>query len=582
MFCTHCGKELDDGSKFCIYCGERLEEDPAETPAAEQTAAAVNAAAEEAKEAVSEAAEEAKDTVTEAAAEVKETVAEVKDTVTDAAAQANEASAETAEKAQDAAAQTAENVTDAIVPAAGGAAKTIDVSSLLKNKKALVIAGAAVAVLLLIIIIAGVAASAGGSSEMAVKGTYYLNNDAGECTVFYNGKEVKGTDLSPEARIAAASADGSRSVVADGGDTLYYLNGDKASKITEDFDNTFIIMSADGNAVCYAFDDTLYLYKDGKSSKVAEIETRLSAAVISPNGDTVVYSEIEGDKISAFAWKGGKVIDLDAKITPISVCNGGGIIYGRDKNSKLSYIKNLKPDSAESVRAMKTSAYPALSYDKKQILFTGDNGGVYYFDSSVKEDIKVSGDGLSIIYPEGSARSMTSFKSFIAYSDGKVYKFTRKGDDFEKDSLTSFSNGYKLSADGKTLVYLQGGNLYRTSVSDSDKKTLIADEVESFDADDSLKNVYFVNEDDALRYADGKSKSGKKIMDDVSRYIVTPDGVCVFVNEDDELQYSAKGGDKQKAGLEDVEGIYEVNGVVYVNSDGDLHISTDGKKFNKS
>lgn len=43
MFCMHCGKQLEDGSRFCIYCGKPLEEAPAAVPAeapVEETVAA--------------------------------------------------------------------------------------------------------------------------------------------------------------------------------------------------------------------------------------------------------------------------------------------------------------------------------------------------------------------------------------------------------------------------------------------------------------------------------------------------------------------------------------------------------------
>ncbi|MCM1164914.1 MAG: zinc ribbon domain-containing protein [Lachnospiraceae bacterium] len=624
MFCHFCGKELEDGSKFCMYCGKNLGEDTA-AEAAENAAEAVEEAAAEAVEAVTETAEQAAETAAEtaisaaeeaktAAEEIAEAVSETAEPVEEAAAEAVEAVTETAEQAAETAAETAisaaeeaktaaEEIAEAISePAeivketAETAAETAEVAAppeeiaietekqggvmavVRKNKTALIIAAAAVVFVLLVVLIACFGGASSGSGS-GIKGAYYIYNDSGECGLIYNGKKIKGTDISTAVNVSYSS-DGSKAVLNDGNKALYYLSDGKVSKITEDFETFMLSISADGSTVVYVYDDAIYTYKNGKSSKAADIEDKLSTLVVSPNGDTIAYSEIDGDRVSAYAVKGGKKIDLDAKVQPFSVSNGGGIIYGLDRNSKLCYIKNLKADSAESVKAMSFNVIPVLSSDCKQIMFASDNG-TYYFDSSLKEEIKVTGSTIDLAYPAGGTQSYDDLKSFVAYSDGKIIKFTRKGDDFEKETIVSSTTGFMLSADGKSILYTQFGDLYRVSVSNPDKKEQLGSEAVDWDADFSLKNVYFVNSDGALRYADGKSKNGKKIMDDVGDFVVNLDGVCVFTDDDDTLYYSAGGGDRKKAGLEDVEYIETAYNAVFVRSDGDLYVSTDGKKFTK-
>lgn len=34
MYCTKCGKQMEDGSQFCIYCGHKLESAESDAPAA--------------------------------------------------------------------------------------------------------------------------------------------------------------------------------------------------------------------------------------------------------------------------------------------------------------------------------------------------------------------------------------------------------------------------------------------------------------------------------------------------------------------------------------------------------------------
>lgn len=599
MFCPYCGKELDDGSRFCIHCGERLEEDTPESAveAAKETvekaveavnetmdnaAEAVKETAENTAEAAAETAKKAAEAATEAVKDVTEKAAETAQTVADNVAETEEKAPETAAEVVETAVEAAADAPEEIPVEKDGAAKTIDVAELMKNKKVLIITAAAVVFVVLVVLIACFGGAAVSASSSAVKGVYYVFDDSGEGSVIYNGKKIKGTNLSSSADIAMESQDGSKAVLRDGDKALYYLSDGKISKITEDFENGMINISADGSTVVYVYDDAIYIYKNGKAVKAADIEDGLAApAVVSPNGDTIAYAETNGEKISAYAVKGGKLIDLDAKVIPFSVSNGGGIVYGLDKNLKLSYIKNLKADSAESVKVMSLNFTPVLSSDNKQVLFASDNG-IYYFDSSLKEEIKVTGNSIEPIYPEGGTRCYNSLKEFIAYSDGKVVKFMRTGDDFDKETLASSAKSCILSADGKKLVYAQGDDLYRISVSNPDNKEQLGSEILDYDADKNLRNVYLLNYDNVLRYADGKSKNGKKIIDDVGDFAVNPDGVCVFTDDEDTLYYSASGGDKKKAGLDDVKGYVEItHNMIYVESDGDLYISTDGKKFTK-
>ncbi|MBD5129537.1 MAG: zinc-ribbon domain-containing protein [Ruminococcaceae bacterium] len=508
MFCPYCGKELDDGSKFCIYCGKRVDEERAEETAVEATESVPEAAAETVEKAVetmdsipeavaetSETAVEATDSIPEAVTETVEAAVETTDSIPEAVTETVEAAAETTESIPEAVAETVETAVETVADTAPEEVAVendgaVDVSALVKNKKVLIIAAALLGLVLLVIIavISSVSASSGGTG---IKGNYLVQEDGGEGIIIYNGNKVKRTDISKDAIIKLTSLDNSKAVLDDNGKALYYLNGDKISKITEDYDLR-MVLSDDGSTVVYLYDGALYTYRDGNNNKIANIENELVAFVTSPNGDTVAYAEKDGDKVSSYACKGGKVIDLDTKMIPLSVSNGGGVIYGQDKNNRLGYIKKLKPDSFESIKSMNSMFAPIFSSDKKQVLFTSDIG-TYYFDTSLKEEIKVTGNAISLIYPAGGVWAYDDFKSFIAYSDGKVIHFTRKGKDFDKETLASsidFSD-YRLSSDGKTLVYRTGNDLYKVSVANPEKKEQIASEVIMFDTNDNLKRIYF-------------------------------------------------------------------------------------------
>ena len=621
MFCHFCGKEVEDSSIFCTNCGKRLADDAdsaveAAKETVEKAVEAVNETADNAAEAVKEITEENVETAAEAAKDAAETAAEVvNDTaqeVTEGVESAVETAAESSEGAVEAAAEnaaetvkeTAESAAEPTelvlkapeeIPIGADGAENTAVGSVLSKKKIAVIA-AAVAVFVVLVVLIACLGSAAGSSKIGtrIKGDHYMTTIDDETIVFYNGKKLSGAELPFHALIGVTSADGAAAVaygdmIAYGDTGLFYLSDEKITEITDETCYQFEL-SLDGSTVAYSYGNDIYLFADGKSKKAASGKEVISDFVISPNGDTVVYVETDGSgRYSTYAVKGGKVIDLDARIYPLSVSNGGSVIYGMDKNSKLCYIKNLKADSSESVGAFNGMGYCFTNADNKQIVYDSGNG-TYYFDTSLDEPIKIAGNGVIPIYPSGGVELIDDFKSFVAFSNGRIYEYTRKGKDYDSEKLAAVREltelTVKLSSDGKTLLYLNSdGELCRVDVSKPDDKKVLAEDVVGFFADDSLKHIYFGNQDEDVRYYDGKSKNGKKIFSEESTAVgggITPNGVLVFADEDGDLYYSDRGGDKKKAGIDDVTYIFDTRGAVYVDADGDKYVSMDGKKFTKS
>ncbi len=596
MICPFCNKELPDGSQFCGFCGKKLSA-PAPEPAPipvpvpveevkevkEQAEKAVEEVKAEVTETVEAAKTEAAETVEAAKTDVAETVEAVK---TEAAETVEAAKTEVTETVEEAkteapeanswnmgaagAAETAADAADASAQAAEGGAKAIDmkkITEIVKSKTFIICCAAVVLFIVLIIVIANVAAA--NMNKSPIKGGYYSVKADGEVVYFYNGKQIKGTDFSGGASTISTSADRTCALVSDD-DTLYYLSNGKCSEITDDFDGS-AILSANGKTAVYSDDDTLYVFTGGKSKSVADAEGVISNVAISPDGKTVVFSDYEDGDYNAYAWNGGKVIDLDAKMSVYTVSNGGKMIYG-SANGKFAYIKNLKVDSMEKLRDF--DGVTDISADHNKILF--DSGSsVYYFDSSVKEEIKVSGSSVYTIAPGNYSTSLGSFNKFFGYSGSGIYKFSRKGSEFDKDKIISGVDDYLLSSDGKTFFILDDYDLLRVSASNPDKEKTVAEDVYSFRTDHYGKYIYFLDDDGDLRYVSSKNN---KVGDDVTKYLVNDSGVCVFVDEDGDLYYSSKGGEKKKL-LTDVTSLSKVNDVFYAVSDDELYVSLNGKKF---
>lgn len=640
MNCPFCNFELPDGAMFCGSCGKKLsevQEQPADTAQAVETAEAAEVTeVAEAPVQETEAAEVAEtvETVEESAAEAQEqsgsvlsstfappetavevtaaaetdtpaeevaaveTVEEVAEAVQETVSEAVEpVSAEstvtTAGAPVEAVSVASVNTAKAEAPKAGGvdigaavqedvqqaaaAIKNKDFNSLFKSKTFIVCA-VLIVLILLIVIVAGISAAASGGSKYETKGSYYFVESDDEGIFFYNGKQVKGIELTDSADAIAYSPDGTTILVEDGED-LYIIKGGKATLITDEFDTSTANISSNGKTVAYVSDDTLFVYTGGKSKQVAELEDDVYCEpVISPDGKIIAYADYDDDDIKTYVWKGGKAIDLDSDIVPFSVSNGGKFIYGVTRDGELSYIKGMKANADEKIDD--ASGVVGIDYDHTKLLYTSE-GDTYCYDPSLNKEDGVRVDK-SVVTPYGSDYYMSyipyieNFKSFYGISGDNIYKYSRKGKEYNDDKVLSGVSSLRLSEDFKSFVYIDDDdNLMKGTLSNAKNEKEVDSDVKSIRANKSLKNVFYLDDDYNLRYM-GKDD---KIASDVDRYLVTEGGICVFYDEDDDLYYSVKGGAKKDAGLSDVSSLTISNNVVFVVADDELYISTNGKSF---
>lgn len=620
MNCPFCNSILPESSSFCGYCGKKLADyqEPIAEVAQNSAESVTDAAAQSAAQPVD---------ATVAADEVSADTAATENTLSDTFAPSDKAavapdadltaksdaaaeqpsaalnSADTAANSinlgkDDAASSAADNAqtgnkksqksasefkkigetlrSDA--QQATAAVKSRNFKELFKSKVFYICCTALVVILIILI---GVVASLGSdSSAYDVKGYYYAADDGDSIVYLYNGKIVKNTDFTSYASVLDRTPDGTAIVVEDD-EALYLINEGKVSRICNDFDSDSASISANGKTVAYITDDCVYVYTGGKSKKIASLETSSSTPVISPDGKTVAFCDVDDDDINTYVWKGGKVIDLDSDIDPFSVSNGGKYIYGTSRSGYLYYIKGLKKNSEEKIDSF--SYLVGIDYDHTKLLYVSSDG-TYCFDPSVDDEdairiVKRSVYPIASSYYHNSTPYIENFKSFYGKSNGAVYEYFRKGKSYDDEKILSDVESILLSDDQKSFVYIDGdGDLMKGTMSNAKNEKKVAKNVASIRANDTLKNVYYCDEDSNLRYV---GKDGK-IASDIRRYYVTDSGVCVFYDTDGDLYYSVKGGEKKKAGLDEISSLVISNDIVYVVSDDELYISTNGKTFNKT
>lgn len=456
---------------------------------------------------------------------------------------------------------------------------------ILKNKAVIYGACGVVVLAVLIAAIAGIASSAGSSFKL--KSAQYFGEIVDEKIVLFYGDKKIEADTEASSMNLYSAVDGSAVFVYTSDDELFHSSkGGELEMVAEEVD--IIIASANGNAAAYISDEELFLYKDGKTSSVADIEN-YGGIVISPDGSALAYAEYNDDwELECYAYNGKSVEEI-GEYSPVSISNGGSVLYMiKSDNNKLYVAENLKGDDAESVKTINTSYNYYLSSDYKTIMFY-DDGKTYVYSPSLKEAVKVNGSSVSVLFPTDAVSSLDSFDNFVGYSDGSTYRFKRSGDEYEKFKIASSSG--LLSADGKTLLYSDGDELCKISTTkDGAEEVELADEFEYFcGASSDLKHIYYINEDGELMYNPGREDKSEKISDDVSSAyaVVTADGVCTYIYDmsgnEGSLYYSVKGGKKTKAdGLSDANYVYRYSNIIRADYDDAIFISKDGKKFEKT
>ena len=519
--CSSCGASADEGSKFCSVCGSPVvaiqNEEPAATPAEEPYVYDYT-------------------NVTEPQADENNEVF-----YADATENADQTAAN---DATDDAAQTAADAGFYYQGTEENAPPAKKQNFFKKHLKLICIIGIA-AILIAAAIVACVFIFGGSSNYVKVKEDirlFKVYDDNKIVILVGDSAYEERLDASEGARIRATSLDGETVLIATSKDVLYIFDGD-LKKITDDA--SAYKMSADGSAVAYIEDDTLYFYDGGDSEKITDelYSNSSNYFCISSDGKYVAFTNEDKELMLYDGGEPEVIVEDDAMA--VGVSDGADLVYYIDEDSKLHVIKggdDIKLGSCSGVY---------FNADLTQAVYLNSGGDVYIYDNG-DEGIKVTSNGfreLFEIYGHVSSSfenvAILPLKSFVGvyFTDGEG-NLLYVDSNFEDQKVAKKVSSFKNAKDSDVVYYETEEKLYRVESYD-DEPVCLAKNINYYYITSDGDACYYFDDEGVLFYVEGDGEAVKISDDEIGDFKMTYDDYFIF-SVDDKLYYSHNGSEKKE------------------------------------
>ena len=566
MFCDQCGAELPDDSVFCPKCGARL-----------------TSVDSEANNAAGEAAPEAANT----AGAVNATGA--MNTAANAAGAAGNAAGTANNTTGNGTGNSQTNMTN--VSSGTPAAEPP------KKKKGFPFVPVILIGIVLVAVIVVVAI-------FLPKGKTKDGIEFSEKNLMYNGSSFFTTD-GKELEVnnvdtLAYNYDNSVVAYLTTDDTLYVIDSELTPVEIEN-DVLNMEVSYSGSSIAYTVGadytaTTLYVYNVKKDNS-EKIDTDVYAYnyLVSPNGKQVAYlKDYEGNSDNtlyvAVVGKDGKKVDKDGCI-PLAIGDNGKSFFYTD-NSDSSNVKlywyNGK-DAEKISRDVSGSYY--FNNNVSEILFT-KSGNTYFYRIGMDEPSKVAGDALIGMWNykyETTAQDYTfgnqssgvlvnrsKLTEWVFATEDDICYLNKDGKDSAKLCDADGISNITVAQNGKSLIYLKDGKLYKITKFGADREETELYEgdvyINGYVAGRDLSNIYVVSDEAELYYCKSKKKLVKISNDFANRNNMAYNEASktIFYIEDENLYSAGKSGKKKELVAENVTDVVNyADGILYmVTEDG--------------
>ncbi len=328
---------------------------------------------------------------------------------------------------------------------------------------------------------------------------------------------------------------------------LYYFNQQGQKAVAEDLAN--FVLCDDGSTIAWVSKAGKVQLFNGVSVRDISDSGSLENFAISPNGKLLLYVETtEGTNVMRlYDTSSRKSVSVAEGMYPLSINNGGSIIYCMDSSDRL-WCCDRDGNMLNSYEVLGEKAvHTNIAHD--QIVYYTANK-VTYAVIGAGEPNRIGFNATRIVLPDTTPVSynVTTSKAYYVFVDG-VKTFTDcvlvdgetelnyVDSKFNVRNIARDVQGVSMSDNGKTMFYVAGGSLYRAT-GKFKSSTYIDTGVASVNVTPDGKSAYFLTEDNELRcFGHGGIRSLAKKCGYVT---TTPKNGAMYMLEYDEKALKGK------------------------------------------
>ncbi|MBQ6559896.1 MAG: hypothetical protein IJL85_03600 [Erysipelotrichaceae bacterium] len=378
-------------------------------------------------------------------------------------------------------------------------------------------------------------------------------------------------------------------------DDLYVYRGGKVDLVTEDVDRFEVSDSGETLYYTAKSDGSVHLYqiKNKKDSIVfdAESEESYKQHVLSYSGKALAYTVvIDGEtKLYLYNGSGSKFLPAEDVSELLAVSEKGEVYYYNSDGCVMVHDGKSVSLISEANRLV------CANIDCSQLMTWGEVDFVLYENGRVRHgSYGDSGAFSNVVLPE---KTLTA--GYMNFSRSNVYNvfyrlgvsdlkqlyyvsddtgITRLNSSLKAETVCENVSSYLLSADGKTLIWLDFDNTvhrFNGSSSDFDCGERGVEKLCSWD--DKNKVLYYINKDYELCYSNGKNITVAEGVYDPDIYMYGNDGYFYF-KDGKTLNAIKKGGEIIEVGETNSSGssygkqdFFAKDGIGYEGSDKEFY-----------
>lgn len=409
---------------------------------------------------------------------------------------------------------------------------------------------------------------------------YLYGNETDSC--FYN---LSGDVYKPEYRFRTVSFFGTAadsSLIAyycyveteNNRHDLYYITGDlEPMLIAENVRDCMV--SYDGSYIAYEQEGDLYLYQvDGGRAVKIDDDVYFAFLCLSPDGKTVAYQKwLDNETTLYMSGPDGEVSKIaEGNAVPLAVSNDASFLYYLCDDTFYYWNGEETVKIASDISIIEAYRF-YFNRDISEVLYLTDFA-TYYYTPEFTAPVKVADE---------RARWLISDGEDVKIFQSSMYALTVGRDTLQGCVLEYYSGlyllnedvsgivniipsayQYQFSQDGKSLLYLEDGTLYRIDNFRSELKPQVVygdGFVDYFTASDDLSKIYIAMENE-LYYLKDKGDAVQLSDDFEYPFVYAKKSGKIFFLENGVL-YQADEQSKEKVG-ENVERLEKLqDGIVY-------------------